>query len=388
MQGGEGRESKRPKRLRRAQGLEDGPHFGRGDKYKLRDISEMDKMAVVGKGTFGEVWRAMDVQSKREVAVKLIKAENEKEGFPITALREARLLKELRHPNIVDFIDVIFGKDEGVAGTVYVVLEYMQHDLAGLLLSPDANLTWAHKKCFMLQLLRGVEFMHRNHILHRDLKCANLLISSQCQLKIADWGLARRVESTSKPGAHTPCVVTLWYRAPELLLQSPSYGTPIDMWSVGCIFGDMLCNRPILPGNTDSDQLQRIFRLCGTPDTDSWPGLVHMRDYPNWVEHFRNSKHESSIRGLLTKNVARGDGESLILQDCVALMESLLTLNPDKRVTAIDAFEYDYFWRNSPAVEPGQLSPLMLSDCHEIVARKAENERKERARAAGAGKRT
>ncbi|CAM9397961.1 unnamed protein product [Choristocarpus tenellus] len=188
-----------------------------------RTFDQYDIIKVVGNGTFGEVFMGQCHATKEKVALKCIKQESDGKGFPITAMREMRILRVLEHKNIVRLIEVVVdGKPtEGRLATVALVFEYLDHDLSGLLDTPEASkmITPSLAKSYMKQLLEGVAFMHSKNILHRDLKGANLLISSRGHLKIADWGLARHLYELQE--RYTTRVITLWYRPPELLLRAP-----------------------------------------------------------------------------------------------------------------------------------------------------------------------
>lgn len=164
---------------------------------------------------------------------------------------------------------------------MYMVTPYMDHDLSGLLENPGVTFTTPQIKCYMMQLLKGTAYLHENRILHRDMKAANLLINNKGILQIADFGLARHYEGpVPRPGDgggeavrdYTTLVVTRWYRPPELLLQLRRYTTAIDLWGVGCVFGEMLVGRPILSGESDARQLEIIFDLVGSPTDESMPG--------------------------------------------------------------------------------------------------------------------
>ncbi|CAM9557174.1 unnamed protein product [Heterosigma akashiwo] len=247
-----------------------------------RDIGEYLKLETIGQGTYGHVYKASEKTTGEIVALKKIKMDNEKEGFPITAIREIKILKSLRHENIVDLKEIVTSKaPDGRLKHVYMVFEYLDHDLAGLLDSPEVTLTEAHTKCYMKQLLNGVHYMHRNKILHRDIKGSNLLINNNGYLKIADWGLAR--SWYEQQARYTLKVITLWYRPPELLMGCQKYGPAVDLWSAGCIFAELLHKQPILKGTAEVDQLRKIFDLCGDPTEESWPGVA--RECPDWPMH-------------------------------------------------------------------------------------------------------
>jgi serine/threonine protein kinase len=199
---------------------------------------------IVGSGTFGVVYKATDKMTERSVALKKIKMERETQGFPVTAIREIKILNLVRnHKNIVNLFEVVtYNGDETDEptvtnkgfniGDIFMVFEFVEFDLSGLLKSSGLILTDNHVKSFLMQLLEGVKFLHDNNILHRDIKSANLLVTKGNVLKIADWGLARSVSIHPDRRLTNP-VVTLWYRSPELILGSRFYGPEVDIWSVG-----------------------------------------------------------------------------------------------------------------------------------------------------------
>jgi serine/threonine protein kinase len=208
------------------------------------------------------------------VALKALRIDgdrHQREGFPATALREIRALRRLRHPNIVRLLEVLA---DSAHGTV-LAFEYVEHDLAELI--DHAHATHGHSpfrvpeaKCLAIQLLRALEYLHTSWLVHRDVKCSNLLYSGCGVLKLADFGLARIVGRRRA----TPAVVTLWYRSPELLLGEDAYGTAIDMWSAGCVIAELLTGTSLLPGRTEADQLSLIAGLIGSPSVRIWPGVV------------------------------------------------------------------------------------------------------------------
>jgi serine/threonine-protein kinase BUR1 len=211
-------------------------------------ITDYEILGKLGEGTFGEVHRAKSKKTGAIVALKKILMHNEKDGFPITALREIKLLKLLSHPNVLKLEEMAVEHHSKPSAKkraiMYMVTPYMDHDLSGLLENPGITLTEPQIKCYMLQLLEGLRYLHDNHILHRDMKAANLLISNKGILQIADFGLARHYDEPVPVAGcgggqarrdYTSLVVTRWYRPPELLLHLRKYTTAIDMWGVGSV---------------------------------------------------------------------------------------------------------------------------------------------------------
>ncbi|KAG6854431.1 hypothetical protein C0991_006975 [Blastosporella zonata] len=322
---------------------------------RMTVITVLDRrvQTTIGEGTFGEVHKAIQKKTRRIVALKRILMHNEKEGMPVTALREIKILKALNHPSIVEILDMFVTRSTAKDPlSVYMVFPYMDHDLAGLLENERAKLSHSQIKLYMKQLLEGTEYMHRNHILHRDMKAANLLISNDGSLRIADFGLARsysyetnsaRVGSDGrvKERRYTNCVVTRWYRPPELLLGARQYGGEVDIWGIGCVLGEMFNKRPILAGNSDLDQLEKIWQLCGTPNQHTWPNF-------------------DALPGC--EGIKRFTPQS----------RRLLTCNPRERITAADALDHDYFWTDPLPADPKTLPSYEAS--HEFDKRSQRNQ--------------
>ncbi|KAI8620621.1 kinase-like domain-containing protein, partial [Chytriomyces sp. MP71] len=247
-----------------------------GDKKNVAELYE--KVEKIGEGTYGVVYKARDRASGTIVALKKIRLETEDEGVPSTAIREISLLKELRHPNIVRLLDIVHNDAK-----LYLIFEFLDLDLKKYMdsikmLSPSLI------RSYMLQLVSGMYYCHAHRILHRDLKPQNLLIDQSGVLKLADFGLARAVGIPLRTYTHE--VVTLWYRSPEILLGSRHYSTAVDMWSIGCIFAELSLKHPLFPGDSEIDEIFRIFRVLGTPNEDIWPGISALPDYkasfPQW----------------------------------------------------------------------------------------------------------
>ncbi len=329
-------------------------------------IQDYDFLGKLGEGTFGEVSKARSKRTGAVVALKKILMHNEKDGFPITALREIKLLKQLDHINILKLEEMAVerSKDPKKKPSMFMVTPYMDHDLSGLLENPSVHFTEPQIKCYMIQLLEGCRYLHENKILHRDMKAANLLINNQGILQIADFGLARPYDDEPPKAGHgggeatrdyTCLVVTRWYRPPELLLQLRRYTTAIDMWGVGCVFGEMFKGRPILAGNSDLNQAQQIFELVGSPNVENMPGWSDLPGCDGIKEfEFR--------RGNLP-TVFREQGSLAI-----SLLSELLKLDWKKRVNAIDALKHPYFHSPPLPARPGDLP--QFEDSHELDRRK------------------
>lgn len=330
-------------------------------------IKHYEVLGKLGEGTFGEVHKARSLKTGRVVALKKILMHNEKDGFPITALREIKLLKMLRHPNVLKLEEMVVERIAGQGkkrAVMYMVTPYMDHDLSGLLENPSVHFTEPQIKCYMLQLLEGLRYLHGNKILHRDMKAANLLINNLGILQIADFGLARPYDDDPpKPGngggkstrPYTTLVVTRWYRPPELLLQLRHYTTAIDMWGVGCVFGEMFKGRPILAGNSDLNQAQLIFDLVGSPNDDNMPGWSSLPG----CEGVTSFQYRAST---LTQTF-REQGSSAI-----SLLSEFLKLDWRKRVNAMDALEHPYFKNPPYPAKPSDIP--RFEDSHELDRRK------------------
>ncbi|KAK3223589.1 hypothetical protein Dsin_010614 [Dipteronia sinensis] len=297
-----------------------------------RSVDEFERLNKIDEGTYGVVYRAKDKKTGEIVALKKVKMEKEREGFPLTSLREINILLSFHHPSIVDVKEVVVGSN---LDSIFMVMEYMEHDLKGLMEAMKQPFSQSEVKCLMLQLFQGVKYLHDNWVLHRDLKTSNLLLNNRGELKICDFGLARQYGSPLKPYTHL--VVTLWYRAPELLLGAKQYSTAIDMWSLGCIMAELLSKEPLFNGKTEFDQLDKIFRTLGTPNETIWPGFTKLPGVKvNFVKHQYNL--------LRKKFPATSFTGSPVLSDAgFDLLNKLLTYDPEKRITAEDALNHDWF---------------------------------------------
>ncbi|CAI5746481.1 unnamed protein product [Peronospora destructor] len=286
-------------------------------------MENYQKIEKVGEGTYGIVYKARELSTGRIVALKKIRLEPDEEGIPSTAMREISLLKELSsHPNIVYLYDAVYQKNK-----LYLVFEFVEQDLKRCLEKLPARMEVFQVKSYLYQLLAGIAFCHANRVLHRDLKPQNLLIDQYGNLKLGDFGLAREYGVPLRRYTHE--VVTLWYRAPEVLLGAKHYSTPVDSWSIGCIFAEMVNKQPLFPGDSEIDELFRIFRVLGTPNETLWPGVSTLPDY-KWL--FPQWRPQS-----LSKVVPQLDRVGL------DLLSRLLTYDPSGRISARAAMSHPWF---------------------------------------------
>lgn len=286
-------------------------------------MERYQKLEKIGEGTYGIVYKAKDRVSGQIIALKRIRLEAEDEGIPSTAIREISLLKELRHPNIVPLFDVVHTERK-----LTLVFEYLDQDLKKYLDVCEGGLNPTILKSFLFQLITGVAYCHHHRVLHRDLKPQNLLINREGELKLADFGLARAFGIPVRSYTHE--VVTLWYRAPDVLLGSRHYSTPVDMWSIGCIFAEMVNGAPLFTGTSEKTQLDTIFRHLGTPTEATFPGVSQL---PEWRGNFPSYSPPSSLNAVVPNLDEVG----------VELLGALLTYDPTRRITAQDAREHRYF---------------------------------------------
>ncbi|XP_002159420.3 cyclin-dependent kinase 11B isoform X1 [Hydra vulgaris] len=307
-----------------------------------RSVEEFTWLNRIEEGTYGVVYRARDRRTDEVVALKRLKMEREKEGFPITSLREINCLLKAQHPNIVTVREIVVGNN---TDKIYIVMDYVEHDLKSLMETMTQPFLVGEVKTLMLQLLRGVRHMHDNWILHRDIKTSNLLLSHKGILKIGDFGLAREYGSPLKK--YTSIVVTLWYRAPELLLGTKEYSTAIDLWSCGCVFAELLTMKALFPGKSEIDQISRIFKELGTPNDKIWPGPPAYSEMPQ-VQKMNISHHHY--------NILRQRFGATLTDIGFDLMNRLLTYDPGRRITADDAMAHAYF-KESPLPVDSSMFP-------------------------------
>ncbi|XP_071697046.1 probable serine/threonine-protein kinase At1g54610 isoform X2 [Rutidosis leptorrhynchoides] len=302
-----------------------------------RRADTFEKLNKIGQGTYSSVYKARDLSTNKIVALKRVRFDNmDPESVKFMA-REILILRKLDHPNIIKLEGLITSR---TSCSLYLVFEYMEHDLTGLASSPGVKFTEPQVKCYMKQLLSGLDHCHSRGVLHRDIKGPNLLIDNNGILKIADFGLAtffghrENVPLTSR-------VVTLWYRPPELLLGATNYGVAVDLWSTGCILGELYAGKPIMPGRTEVEQLHKIFKLCGSPSDEYWA----------------KSKLRHSTVFKPAQPYSRRILESFKNVPTVAirLMETLLAIDPSQRGTALFALKSEFFTTKPHACDPSSL---------------------------------
>uniref|UniRef100_A0A8D0CLW1 Cyclin-dependent kinase 1 n=1 Tax=Scleropages formosus TaxID=113540 RepID=A0A8D0CLW1_SCLFO len=299
------------------------------------------KIEKIGEGTYGVVYKGKHKSTGQVVAMKKIRLESEEEGVPSTAVREISLLKELQHPNVVCLLDVLMQESR-----LYLIFEYLSMDLKKYLDSIPSGQYMEPMlvKSYLYQILEGILFCHCRRVLHRDLKPQNLLIDNKGVIKLADFGLARAFGVPVRVYTHE--VVTLWYRAPEVLLGASRYSTPVDIWSIGTIFAELATKKPLFHGDSEIDQLFRIFRYVGlqnlglwahclesltlgTPNNDVWPDVESLPDYKNTFPKWKSCNLSSVVKNLD--------------DDGINLLSKMLIYDPPKRISARQAMSHPYF---------------------------------------------
>uniref|UniRef100_A0A7S3V0A9 Cyclin-dependent kinase 2 homolog n=1 Tax=Aplanochytrium stocchinoi TaxID=215587 RepID=A0A7S3V0A9_9STRA len=328
-----------------------------------RSVFEYEMIGRSGEGTYGVVYKAKDMTSGKVVALKQVKMKKAlcREGFPITTLRETNVLLALQHPNIVgvqsmvvEDIDLVGADQNKKIETrdddtdeeadygpfrVYMVMDYWEHELKALMEAQPEPFKQAEVKCIMKQLLEALSFMHGKFYIHRDLKTSNILYNNDGTVAICDFGLARKYEEPPQ-GKYTQLVITLHYRPPELLLGAEEYSTKVDIWSMGCIFAELLQGKVLLYGKSELEQLDKIFMLLGSPTEENWPGVSKLKLFSKF-ERSTGKQKRSMLDSLFPRSTVTGG--PYLSPVGVDLLGKMLTLDPATRITAAEALKHPWF---------------------------------------------
>lgn len=319
------------------------------DKHILRRYDVQQKL---GKGAYGIVWRAIDKKTKEVIALKKIFDAFQNATDAQRTYREIMFLLRIDSHHIVKLYNVHRAENDR---DIYLVFEYMETDLHAVI---RANiLEEVHKQYIIYQLLKSIKYMHTGGLLHRDIKPSNLLLNTECHMKVADFGLARSIASVESGGDQKPVltdyVATRWYRAPEILLGSTKYTKGVDMWSVGCIMGELFGGKPMFPGTSTMNQLDKIMEITGQPPQEDIDAI--------------DSPFAATMLESLPEKTQRSSADMYpnASQEAISLMVAMLQFNPNKRITAEEALESPYVAQfHDEATEfaaPGPIS-LVIDD--------------------------
>ncbi|KAL1361665.1 hypothetical protein HN51_010002 [Arachis hypogaea] len=297
----------------------------------------------IGRGAYGIVCSVLNTETNELVAVKKIANAFDNHMDAKRTLREIKLLRHLDHENVIGLRDVIPPPLRREFNDVYIATELMDTDLHHIIRS-NQGLSEEHCQYFLYQILRGLKYIHSANIIHRDLKPSNLLLNANCDLKIIDFGLAR---PTLENDFMTEYVVTRWYRAPELLLNSSDYTSAIDVWSVGCIFMELMNKKPLLPGKDHVHQMRLLTELLGTP-TEADLGLVKSEDARRYIRQLPQYARQPLARIFPHVHPLAID-----------LVDKMLTIDPTKRITVEEALAHPYLEKlHDIADEPVCMEPF------------------------------
>lgn len=294
-------------------------------------LKHYEVVQKLGKGAYGVVWKCLkkdkDKQKNTFVALKKIFDAFQNATDAQRTFREIMLLLQMDHENVIKLINVMKAENNK---DVYLVFDYMDTDLHAVIRA--GILEDVHKQYVIYQIAKCLKYMHSAELLHRDLKPSNILLNSECVVKVADFGLARStaVQEGWGPTILTEYIATRWYRAPEVLLGSTKYGPAVDMWSLGCIFGEVLIGKPIFPGNSTSNQLDLILEITGKPTQEDIEST--------------NSDMAGSILDSLAPTTKKSMKEKFprVSPEALDLLTKLLAFNPNKRPTAEETLEHPY----------------------------------------------
>jgi cyclin-dependent kinase 12/13 len=410
--------------------------------YGIGSLARYSSFQQVGEGTYGYVYRAVDLKTNEAVALKKLIIHKETSGFPMCFVREIKFLKALKHKNIVQLRDIVTSKgceqlesemktstnnskqnlaqilaqgpgkvpnpllpsnavDAGKAqenaadsakaaqqeacrlqlqrcGSLYLVFEYMDHDLGGLIDS-KYHFSLAAIKSIAKQLFEVLDYLSEKKVLHRDIKSSNILISNYHHVKLADFGLARTTTGADgREGMHdlTNNVITMWYKPPELLLGAQRYSFSIDMWSVGCVIAELELGHPIFPGKSEVEQLDIIFRTIGTPTEETWPNLPSLPLYETRckqeIPKYYNVNLRTSYLGVTMSDAV------------IELLDRILVADPSKRITPNIALTHKFFLLDPvPPENPASLGLLSIpqgASFHEYETKRIRKAKEEELR--------
>ncbi|OMP02902.1 hypothetical protein COLO4_10747 [Corchorus olitorius] len=322
-----------------------------GNSEKPEWLQQYNLLGKIGEGTYGLVFLARiksPTNRGKCIAIKKFKQSKDGDGVSPTAIREIMLLREISHENVVKLVNVHINHADM---SLYLAFDYAEYDLYEIIRhhrdKVNHSINQYTVKSLLWQLLNGLNYLHSNWIIHRDLKPSNILVmgegDEQGVVKIADFGLARIYQAPLKPLSENGVVVTIWYRAPELLLGAKHYTSAVDMWAVGCIFAELLTLKPLFqgaeakstPNPFQLDQLDKIFKILGHPTLEKWPTLANLPHWQSDMQHIQAHKYDNaglhSVVHLSPKSPA------------FDLLSKMLEYDPRKRITAAQALEHEYF---------------------------------------------
>jgi serine/threonine protein kinase len=311
-----------------------------------------DRVSTTSNGTCGEVFKGRDRQSGDIVAMKRIKTLHPDSGFPMNSMREIKILRDLRHPNIVHLRGVHTSRDQT---SVYLVFDYCEYDLAALLIA--TSLTALQVRCYLRQIFLALCLLAEHQWIHRDLKPANILITPANIVKLADFGLAKKIEG-AQPVGLTSEVVTIWYRPPELLMGCQDYGPEIDIWSAGCILYEMLTRNVLFQSvsNEAAQEIDAIFKIHGFPTPDVWQSWEHLPE----SAVFRRRQYETTV--IFSDFLeARLPPQSDLAKD---LLIRMLEYDSRKRISPTDVLKHPYVQENSEEIMPDRIPRLKFAEMH------------------------
>lgn len=326
---------------------------------EYRTESVFKRISQVGEGTYGKVYKAVNTRTNNMVALKRLRLETERDGVPITAVREIKLLQLLRHKNIVSLQEMMVERSQ-----IFMVFEYADHDLAGVLAIPGLKMSVGNVKFIFRQVMDGLNYIHHCGVLHRDIKCSNILVSSKGHVLLADFGLARQVDLMNPDAIYTNRVITLWYRPPELLLGASKYGGAVDIWGMGCILLELFTRVAIFQANEEVGQLLAIYQTMGTPEHNDW---LEARDLP-WAELLAPSRSLPPRFDRMFRD--------RVPEPALALAREMLALNPAHRITARDTLRHEFLTKGPPDEKPAQLADL-AGEWHDYEAKKRRRKARE-----------